>query len=319
MITSKSARYENQMKEMESSFILLGFSDLSAVHQGSLSVMFLCIYLMTLIGNALIILLVTIDPLLQTTMYLFLRNLSVVEILYSSVSLPKLLDIFFSGDKHISFLGCAVQSYFFYTFGRTECILLALMAYDRYVAICIPLRYNVIMTRNLCAHLSTIALIGASLESVGQIACIFSLSYCGINIINHFFCDFLSVLGLACTDTFWNQVFIWTCITLFAIVPLILILTSYIRILSSILRIPSKTGRIKALSTCSSHMTSVILFFGSGIITYLRPKSSLWPERDKFLGLIYTVMTPMVNPLIYSLRNQEVKTAFRKLKNRHCL
>ncbi|XP_069488853.1 olfactory receptor 10A7-like [Ambystoma mexicanum] len=247
-------------------------------------------------------------------MYLFLRNLSVIEVLYSSVSLPKLLSIFFWEDKYISFVGCAVQSYFFYTFGRSECFILAFMAYDRYVAICIPLRYNIVMTRTLCVQMSALAITVSSLESIGHVASIFSLPYCGDNIINHYFCDLLSVLSLACADTFWNEMFLWACITLFAVFPFLLIFTSYFRILFSILRIPSKTGRMKAFSTCSSHLTSVILFFGSGIVTYLRPKSSLWPERDKILGLIYTVITPMVNPIIYSLRNQEVKAAFGKLK-----
>ncbi|XP_069488851.1 olfactory receptor 10A4-like [Ambystoma mexicanum] len=315
MLNSKSATYGNQTGS--SSFILIGFSDLPAAHQGWLSALFLCIYLLTLIGNATIIFLVTLDPLLQTSMYLFLRTLSFLEILYSSVTLPKLLSIFFFGDKHISFVGCAVQSYFFYTFGRTECFLLAFMAYDRYVAICIPLRYNLIMTTTLCAQLSAVSLIAASLESLLQIACIFSQPFCGLNIINHFFCDILSVLGLVCIDVFWNEVLFWVCIILFALIPFLLILTAYIRILSSVLRINSITGRMQAFSTCSAHLCSVILFFVSGTFNYLRPKSSLWPKRDKLLALLYTVVTPMLNPLIYSLRNKEVKAAISKFKTKY--
>ncbi|XP_069098281.1 olfactory receptor 10C1-like [Pleurodeles waltl] len=308
-----STGYTNHTLPTE--FILLGFSDLPAVHQGWLSVLFLFIYIGTLVGNTLIILLVTVDPFLQIPMYFFLRNLSFLEICYISVTIPELLHIFFLGDKHISFLGCAAQSYFFYTFGRAECFLLAFMAYDRYVAICMPLRYNTIMTTTLCVHLSVVSIATAVLESLGQTVCVFSLSYCEVNIINHFFCDILSVLGLACVDTFRNEVFFWVCIILFALIPFTLILVSYIQILSSVHRIQSTTGQMRAFSTCSSHLISVILFFGSGTFSYLRSKSSRWPARDKILALLYSVITPLMNPLIYSLRNEQVKSAFLKLRS----
>ncbi|XP_078496633.1 olfactory receptor 10AG1-like [Lissotriton helveticus] len=307
----KSAGYTNHTLATE--FILLGFSDLPAVHQGWLSVLFLFIYIGTLLGNGLIILLVSLDSFLQIPMYFFLRNLSFLEICYISVTLPELLQIFFIGNRHVSFLGCAAQSYFFYACGRAECFLLAFMAYDRYVAIRMPLRYNTIMTKALCVHLSLVSVGVSLLESLGQTACVFSLFYCEFNIINHFFCDILSVLGLACTDTFRSEVFFWVCIILFALIPFVLILMSYIQILSSVLRIKSTTGRTRAFSTCSSHLISVLLFFGSGTFSYLRPKSSRRPARDKLLTLLYTVITPMMNPLIYSLRNKEVKAALVKL------
>ncbi|XP_078496632.1 olfactory receptor 10A7-like [Lissotriton helveticus] len=299
-------------QSLAANFILLGFSDLPPVHQAWLSVLFLCIYLVTLIGNAAIIILVTLDTFLQTPMYFFLRTLSLLEICYTSVTLPKLLQIFFLRDNHISFLGCAAQSYLFYTFGRAECFLLAFMSYDRYVAICMPLRYNMVMTRTLCVQLSVVSVADGLLEALVQTASIFSLPYCELNTINHFFCDFLSVLDLACIDTFGNEVLIWVCLILFAFIPLVLVFISYIRILSSILGIRSTTGQRRIFSTCSSHLISVILFYGSGTFTYLRPKASRWPARDKFLALLYTVITPMMNPLIYSLRNQEVKAALMK-------
>ncbi|XP_069098282.1 olfactory receptor 10C1-like [Pleurodeles waltl] len=300
-------------QSLAANFILLGFSDLPSVHQGWLSALFLSIYLVTLIGNATIIFLVTFDTFLQTSMYFFLRSLSLLEICYTSVTLPKLLQIFFLRDNHISFLECAAQSYFFYTFGRAECFLLAFMSYDRYVAICMPLRYNMVMTKNFCVHLSVVPLADGLLEALVQTATIFSLPYYQLNIINHFFCDFLSVLDLSCKDTFGNEVLIWVCLILFAFIPLVLVFISYIRILISILGIRSTTGRMKVFSTCSSHLISVILFYGSGTFIYIRPKSSRQPASDKFLALLYTVITPMMNPLIYSLRNQEVKAALTKL------
>ncbi|XP_078496722.1 olfactory receptor 10A2-like [Lissotriton helveticus] len=285
---------------------------MSTALQRWLSALFLCIYLLTIIWNSIIILLVTFDPLLQTTMYRFLRNLSFLEICYSSVTLPKLLMIFFLGDKYISFVGCAVQMYFFFSVGVTECFLLAFMAYDRYVAICIPLRYPTIMTKAMCNSLTAVSFISGFFESLAQTGYIFSLPYCEFNIINHFFCDIPSVLRLACTNTFNNEVFFWTCTVLFAVIPFMLVLISYVQILISILRIQSIFGRYKAFSTCSSHLTSVILFYGAGTFTYLRPKSRHSPERDKLLALLYSILTPMMNPLIYSLRNHEVQASLIK-------
>ncbi|XP_069098648.1 olfactory receptor 10A2-like [Pleurodeles waltl] len=308
---SISARNDTQSSVTH--FILVGFSDMSTAHQGWLSALFLCIYLLTIIWNTIMILLVTFDPLLQTTMYLFLRNLSFLEICYSSTTLPKLLIIFFLGVKYISFVGCAFQMYFFFSVGVTECFLLAFMSYDRYVAICIPLRYPTIMTKSMCNSLTAVSFMGGFFESLVQTGYIFSLPYCDFNIINHFFCDIPSVLRLACTNTFNNEVFFWACTVVFAVIPFMLVLSSYVQILLSILRIQSISGRYKAFCTCSSHLTSVILFYGTGTFTYLRPRSSHSPKRDKLLALLYSIMTPMMNPLIYSLRNQEVQASLMKI------
>uniref|UniRef100_A0A6P8NWZ4 Olfactory receptor n=1 Tax=Geotrypetes seraphini TaxID=260995 RepID=A0A6P8NWZ4_GEOSA len=290
-------------------FILLGFSGLSLPLQCFLFVTFLVIYVLTLFGNIIILMVITAEPVLHTPMYFFLRNLSFLEICYTSVTIPKMLVIFWSNNRSISFLGCAVQMYFFFAFGVTECFLLAMMAYDRYVAISNPLRYVSIMTRKVCLFLSLISVFGGFLESLGQTSFIFSLPYCASNKIYHFFCDIPSLLRLACTDTFLNEIVFAICTVLFALFPFLMIVVSYSHILSAILKINSLEGRHKAFSTCASHLTSVALFYGSGVFTYLRPKSSHSPERDQFFALFYSIITPLLNPLIYSLRNNEVKDA----------
>ncbi|XP_029437350.1 olfactory receptor 10A4-like [Rhinatrema bivittatum] len=300
-------------------FILLGFSDLSLQLQCFLFSLFLIIYIITLWGNAMLITVVTLNSALHTPMYYFLRNLSFLEVCYISTTLPNMLANILMEDKSISFQGCAIQMYFFLFLGTTECFFLAVMAYDRYLAICDPLHYTTIMSQTKCIHLVAGSWLGGIVLSMGQTGFIFSLSYCGANEIDHFFCDIPPVLKLACADTFLNEITIFLVSVLILLLPFLLILFSYVQIVSSILRIRSAEGRQKAFSTCASHLISVSLFYGTGMFTYLRPKSSHSSNSDKVLALSYSVVTPMLNPFIYSLRNKDVKGALRQSIGRKLL
>ncbi|XP_067393722.1 olfactory receptor 10A4-like [Emydura macquarii macquarii] len=293
-------------------FFFVPFSNL-LVLRVSLFFLVLLMYLLTIVGNMLIITLTLVDPALRSPMYFFLRNLSFLEIGYTSSIIPKMLVNFLSEDQSISFLGCATQMYFFIFLGITECCLLAAMSYDRYVAICHPLHYTAMMSRAVCFQLSAVCWLIGLLVGVEQTTLIFTLPYCGPNRINHFFCDLPPVLKLACADTYKNEISIFISSVLFNMVPFLLILVSYLHILHAILKRPSAMGRSKTFSTCSSHLIVVTLFYGSAIVTYLKPKSSNSLNTDKLLSLFYTVVSPMLNPLIYSLRNKEVKEALRRV------
>ncbi|XP_067398646.1 olfactory receptor 10A4-like [Emydura macquarii macquarii] len=286
------------------------------VLRASLFFLLMLMYLLTIAGNMLIITLTVVDPALRSPMYFFLRNLSFLEISYTSSIIPKMLVNFLSEDQSISFLGFATQMYFFTFLGITECCLLAAMSYDRYVAICHPLHYTAMMSRAVCLQLSAVCWLIGLLVGVEQTTLIFTLPYCGPNRINHFFCDLSPLLKLACADTYKNEISIFISSVLFIMVPFLLILVSYLHILHAILKRPSATGRSKTFSTCSSHLIVVTLFYGSGIVTYLKPKSSNSLNIDKLLSLFYTVVTPMLNPLVYSLRNKEVKEALRRVMAR---
>uniref|UniRef100_A0A8C3XWD9 Olfactory receptor n=1 Tax=Chelydra serpentina TaxID=8475 RepID=A0A8C3XWD9_CHESE len=296
-------------------FILFGLSSDPKI-QIFLFVLFLVIYLITLLGNMLIILVIKADPQLHTPMYFFLSNLSFLDICYTSVTIPKTLSNLLSEDQAISFLGCAAQMYFFLLFGSSECCLLAVMSYDRYVAICNPMRYSLIMSRKVTISLAAVVWVMGNVVACEQTAAIFTLPFHRTNIINHFFCDVLPVLRLASTDTFLNDVVNGVLSVVFTIVPFILIITSYVCILSATLKMRSAEGRHKAFSTCSSHLITVTLFFGSCFITYMRPSSSASVDTDRAISLFYTVITPTFNPIIYSLRSKEVKEALRKLLGR---
>ncbi|XP_061295631.1 olfactory receptor 10AG1-like [Bos javanicus] len=292
-------------------FILLGFSDIPDL-QGFLFGVFLIMYMIILMGNSLIIIITKMDPSLQTPMYFFLGNFSSLEICYVSVTVPRLLIDLCSQSRNISFLACAAQMYFFLVFGATECLLLTSMAYDRYVAICNPLLYPLLMNSRLCIQLAAGCWVSGVPVHIVLTYQIFSLPFCGSNQLNHFFCDIPPVLKLACGDTLITETLVYVIAVLVVTVPFMLILGSYVRIIETILKLPSATGRAKAFSTCSSHLMVVALFFGSGLITYLRPKSSHSKGMDKFLSLFYTIVTPMFNPMIYCLRNKEVMVALRK-------
>ncbi|KAM6257005.1 olfactory receptor 10C1-like [Porphyrio hochstetteri] len=294
-------------------FVILGFS-----HHPDVKVMFfilsLCIYIATVLGNLLILLVINMDPVLHTPMYFFLRNLSFLEICYTSVTLPRVMVNLLSSDASISFAGCAAQMYFFLFFGATECCLLAAMAYDRYQAICNPLHYMDIMNKKVCMQLAASSWICGSLVALGHTAFIFSLPFCGSNVINHFFCDIQPVLMLVCADTYWNELQIILAAAFVILMPFLLILVSYSLIISSILKIRSAKGSYKAFSTCFSHLTVVTLFYGTAVFIYIRPKYSYSLNVDKVLSLFYSVVTPILNPVIYSFRNREVKGALFKMR-----
>ncbi|XP_036041905.1 olfactory receptor 10AG1-like [Onychomys torridus] len=292
-------------------FILLGFSDLPNL-QGFLFGMFSIVYLIILVGNSFIIVITRLDPALQKPMYFFLANFSSLEICYVSVTLPRILFNIGTQNRSISKVACATQTCFFLMLGATECFLLAVMSYDRYVAICNPLHYPLVMNPTKCTQLAAGSWLGGIPVQIGQTCQIFSLHFCSSNQINHFFCDLPPILKLACGDTSVNELSVYLVAVLFAAVPFMLILASYTKIIVTILKLPTATGRAKAFSTCSSHLLVVFLFFGSATVTYLRPKSTHSPGTDKLLSLFYTILTPMFNPLIYSLRNKDVIAALRK-------
>ncbi|XP_025037390.2 olfactory receptor 5AP2-like [Pelodiscus sinensis] len=292
-------------------FILLGLTDHREL-EVPLFVVFLVIYLITLTGNLGMIVLIRSDPQLHTPMYFFLINLSLVDFCYSSVITPKLLVGFLSGNKAISFNSCATQFFFFSSSVGIECLLLAVMAYDRYVAICNPLLYTVIMSHRVCVLLVVSSFLAGFANSMIHTICMFQLPFCNSNIINHFFCDVPPLLKLSCADTFVNEVVIFAFASLIEISCLLTVLISYLHILSAILRIRSAEGRRKAFSTCASHLTAVSIFFGTTLFMYLRPSSSSSMGQDKVVSVLYTMVIPMLNPLIYSLRNKEVKAALRR-------
>ncbi|XP_013842558.2 olfactory receptor 10AG1-like [Sus scrofa] len=301
---------ENLTKLME--FVLLGFTDVPHL-QWFLFGLFLVIYVIILISNGIIFLITKLDPALQTPMYYFISNFSFLEICYASVTLPRMLINLWTQKRTISFVACATQMCCFLVLAATECFLLAVMAYDRYVAICNPLHYPLIMKHKMCIQLVAGSWISGIPVQIGQTFQIFSLPFCGSNLINHFFCDIPPILKLACGDTFVNEMMVFTVAVLFVTVPFLLILVSYGKLISTILKLSSATSRTRAFSTCSSHLMVVVLFFGSGMITYLRPRTSHSAGTDKVLSLFYTIVTPMFNPMIYSLRNKDVVRALRKL------
>uniref|UniRef100_A0A2K5BY49 Olfactory receptor n=1 Tax=Aotus nancymaae TaxID=37293 RepID=A0A2K5BY49_AOTNA len=307
-----------------SEFILMSFSSLPTEIQSLLFLTFLTIYLVTLMGNSLIILVTLADPMLHSPMYFFLRNLSFLEIGFNLVIVPKMLGTLLAQDTTISFLGCATQMYFFFFFGVAECFLLATMAYDRYVAICSPLHYPVIMNQRTRAKLAAASWFPGFPVATVQTTWLFSFPFCGTNKVNHFFCDSPPVLRLVCADTALFEIYAIVGTILVVMVPCLLILCSYTCIAAAIFKIPSAKGKRKAFSTCSSHLLVVSLFYISSSLTYFRPKSNNSPDSKKLLSLSYTVVTPMLNPIIYSLRNSEVKnslirTFYRVLALRNCI
>ncbi|XP_074087897.1 olfactory receptor 10AG1-like [Macrotis lagotis] len=293
-------------------FILLGFSELHNF-QRVLFVIILVIYICILLGNGLIIVITNVERALQTPMYYFLGNFSFVEICYTSVTLPRMLKNLWNQKRHISLLSCAVQLCFFLILVVTESFLLAVMAYDRYIAICKPLYYPLIMNHKMCVQMVIGSWVTGIPVIIVQTYQVFSVPFCGSNKLDHFFCDMPPLMKLACGDTFRTEFFIFVDCFLFALIPFLLILFSYTRILQTILKLPSITGRSKAFSTCSSHLTVVCLFYGSGFIAYFQSLSSSSLGTDKIISLFYMIVTPMVNPLIYSLRNKDFIVTMRKL------
>uniref|UniRef100_A0ABI7XP90 Olfactory receptor n=1 Tax=Felis catus TaxID=9685 RepID=A0ABI7XP90_FELCA len=295
-------------------FLLLGVTDIQAL-QPYLFVVFLAIYMVSVVGNGAVFLVVVSDPRLHLPMYFFLGNLSCLDICYSTVTLPKMLENFFSTHKAISFLGCISQLHFFHFLGSTEAMLLAVMAFDRFVAICRPLHYSVIMNYQLCTRMAvtvwTIGFFHALLHSMMTSR----LNFCGSHQIHHFFCDVKPLLELACGNTELNQWLLNMVTGTIAMGPFFLTLLSYFTIIISLFsKTHSCSALRKALSTCASHFMVVILFYAPVIFIYIRPVSSSSMDQDQVAAIMYTVVTPMLNPLIYTLRNKDVKEASKWLK-----
>ncbi|NXW54937.1 OR4S2 protein, partial [Eurystomus gularis] len=292
-------------------FILLGFSG-NQGQQKICFVTFLFFYMIILAGNLLIVITVISSQCLNSPMYFFLCYLSFVDICYSSVTAPKMIADFLVENKTISFVGCIAQLFGVHFFGCTEIFILTVMAYDRYVAICRPLHYTTLMTRSVCGRMVISSWVGGFVHSIAQTVLTAQLPFCGPNKIDHYFCDVHPLLQLACSDTYAVGIIVLanSGITLSCFFILVL---SYVVILGSLKSQTSKGWR-KAVSTCGSHITAVILFFGPCMFIYIRPSSNL--SEDKSVAVFYTIITPMLNPLIYTLRNEEVKNAMRKLWSR---
>ncbi|XP_035111019.1 olfactory receptor 2F1-like [Callithrix jacchus] len=295
-----------------SEFILLGLSS-DWDTQVFLFVLFLVMYVVTLLGNCLIVLLIRLDSRLHTPMYFFLTNLSLVDVSYATSIVPQLLAHFLVEHKAIPFRSCAAQLFFSLALGGIEFVLLAVMAYDRYVAVCDPLRYSAIMHGALCAKLAVISWVSGSINSLVQTTITFQLPMCTNKLIDHISCELLAVVRLVCVDTSSNEVAIMVSSILLLMTPFYLVLLSYIWIISAILKIQSTEGRKKAFQTCASHLTVVALCYGMAIFTYIQPHSGPSALQEKLISLFYAILTPMLNPMIYSLRNKEVKGAWHKL------
>lgn len=291
-------------------FILLGLSD-DPHTQKLLFILFLGIYMVTVLGNLLLMFLVRADSRLHTPMYFFLCNLSLADLCFSTNIVPQALIHLLSRKKTISFRRCAAQLLLFLIFGCTQCALLAVMSYDRYVAICNPLHYSSIMTWRVCIQLATVSWTSGILVSVVDTTFTLRLPYRGSNSIAHFFCEAPALLALASTDTQTSEMAIFLMGVVILLIPVSLILVSYGHIIVTVVKMKSAAGRFKAFSTCGSHLMVVILFYGSGIITYMTPKSS--KEQEKLVSVFYAMVTPMLNPLIYSLRNKDVKGTVSRL------
>ncbi|KAG8455575.1 hypothetical protein GDO86_001681 [Hymenochirus boettgeri] len=293
-------------------FTLLGLTNNSMVEL-ILFGFFLVVYIVTLLGNSLMVIIITFSSTLQSPMYVFLRGLSIVDICFTSSTVPKLLLDFLSKVKRISFHGCVAQLYSFISFGGIECVLLAVMAGDRYVAICMPLRYTEIMSRKLCIVLIVTCWIIGLVNSLAHTVFTFHLPFCKSKVINHFFCDIPPLLSLSCEDTKINELVVYIAGGSVILGSFIITILSYILIVTTILKMRTSSGRLKAFSTCASHLTVVILFFGTIVFTYIRPTSTYSLDQDRVVPVLYGIITPMLNPIIYSFRNKEVHVAIKKV------
>ncbi|OCU01581.1 hypothetical protein XELAEV_18007372mg [Xenopus laevis] len=295
----------------EVDFTLFGFSRDLRLQYFQFGI-FLLLYLMSLVGNLTITVAICLDQKLHTPMYFFLGNLSFLDICYSSVTVPKMLVALLGGNNKISYRGCMSQLYFYVSCCSTECLLLSVMAYDRYVAICNPMRYTIIMSKKTCFQLATGLWLIGFISSVLHTVFTARLPYCGSHRISHFFCDIPPMLKLSCTDTFMNKVLVLTAGGFLGLSSFVLTLISYVKIISTILNIRTNIGRGRAFSTCASHLTVVTIFFGSISFMYMRPTSSNSFETDKLISFLYAVLTPALNPMIYTLRNKEFKVSLKK-------
>ncbi|CAK7317536.1 Olfactory receptor 8D1 [Vulpes lagopus] len=295
-----------------SEFVLVGLTQQPELQQ-PLFLLFLGIYILTVVGNLGLILLIALSPSLHTPMYYFLSSLSFIDLCYSSVITPKMLVNFLGRKNMILYSECMAQLFFFVVFVVAEGYLLTVMAYDRYVAICSPLLYSVVMSPRVCLLLVLVAFSLGFLSAVAHTSAMMQLSFCRSHIINHYFCDVLPLLNLSCSDTHLNELLLFIIAGFNTLVPTLAVCISYAFIFYSILRIRSSEGRSKAFGTCSSHLMAVGIFFGSITFMYFKPPSSNSLEQEKVSSVFYTTVIPMLNPLIYSLRNKDVKKALRKV------
>ncbi|XP_058393648.1 olfactory receptor 6N2 [Diceros bicornis minor] len=292
-------------------FLLLGFPKVGHV-RGWVFVLLLLAYLFTLCGNMLIILVIRLDAALHTPMYHFVSILSFLELLYTTTTIPKMLTNLLSEKKTISFAGCLLQTYFFHSLGASECYLLTAMAYDRYLAICRPLHYPAIITPTLCVRMAAGCWACGFLCPISEVILICQLPFCGYNEIQHIFCDFPPLLSLACKDTSTNVLVDFAINAFIILITFFFIMVSYGRIIGAVLRIKTSAGRKKAFSTCASHLIVVLIFFGSIIFMYVRLKKSYSVTLDRTLAVVYSLLTPLVNPIIYSLRHKELIKAIKR-------
>ncbi|XP_069323602.1 olfactory receptor 2M3-like [Eulemur rufifrons] len=296
-------------------FLLLGlFPELPYI--SILITSILLLYVVAVTGNATLILLIWRDPRLHTPMYILLSHLSLIDLALISTTVPKTAIISFSGKRNISKVACGTQIFFFFALGGAECLLLTMMSYDRYVAICNPLRYSVLMSPRICLQMALVSWGGGALNSLINTIYTMHFPFCGSREIHHFFCEMPAVLKLSCEDTSLYEMVVSGICIVFVLLPLGLIMSSYMLIFLTVLRMNSPAGRRKAVATCSSHLAVVSLYYGPALIIYMTPHSFHTSEQDEILSLINTICTPMLNPLIYSLRNKEVLAALRKLMGR---
>ncbi|XP_042530589.1 olfactory receptor 2L13-like [Dipodomys spectabilis] len=298
--------------QTSSDFILLG---LLPPNQTGLLLLFLILILffLALIGNSAMIYLIGVDARLHTPMYFLLSQLSLSDLMYISTTVPKMAINFLSGQKSISFLSCGIQSFFFLTMAGAEGLLLASMAYDRYVAICHPLHYPIRMSKMMCVKMIIGSWLLGSVNSLAHTVYALHIPYCRSRAIKHFFCDVPAMLPLACVDTWVYEYMVFVSTSLFLLFPFLGITASYGRVLFAVSRMRSKEGRKKAFTTCSTHLTVVTFYYAPFVYTYLRPKNLRSPSGDKILAVFYTILTPMLNPIIYSLRNKEVLGAMTRV------
>ncbi|KAG8547840.1 hypothetical protein GDO81_027339 [Engystomops pustulosus] len=292
-------------------FILLGFTSIKHT-KFLLFAIFFIIYIVTVTGNIVIVAIVYGNIHLHTPMYFFLSNLSCLEIFYTSNIIPKMLSDIIKENPTVPFTGCIIQLYFFGSLGSTECFLLGVMAYDRYVAICKPLHYPLLMTVRTSAFMALCSWTTGFFATFGAIVLVYELHFCGPNRIKHFFCDLQPVLKLSCNTPYTIDTVSWVLASTILLGSCFLTLASYFRIIITVVKIPSSKSRQKAFSTCTAHLTVVIIFYGAMISMYVSPSTLKNEEFNKILSLLYTVVTPFMNPFIYALRNQDVKQALHK-------
>ncbi|NWH64780.1 O10AC protein, partial [Geococcyx californianus] len=306
---------DNKSTDATVDFLLLGFSELLCLRV-LLFLIFLIVHLVTLAGNVMIFMAVVMEP-SRPPMLFFLCQLSVIELCYTLVIVPKtLLSLTVVEGSTISFVGCAAQMYFFVALGGAECFLLVAMSYDRYIAICQPLHYVAVMSEGLCLRLAMACCLGGSAVALGLTMAVFRLPFCQSRRINHFFCDVPAVLHVACTQSYTRELPLLAACVLLLLLPFLLILTSYVCIAAALSHVTSSMGRCKAISTCISHLAITLLHYGCATFIYIRPKTSYSPARDKIVSLVYTNITPLLYPLIYSLRNKEIREVVRKMLRR---